>query len=315
MSVTTNPSANRIYQEFSTEFLKSLDEAPRIWPALAVEVPSSSRSTLHAFLYDSASVREWKGSRHLNEMATLVWEVINRDWEISWKFKEHQIRDDLSGIVAQAIAKARSYAAKWARHEDQLVADTIQLGTTKPCYDGQNFFSATHPIDPGGVVSGTFSNLRTAKPLTAANLMTGLSEFRQMKNPDGSPAVGPATKIKLVYEASNEWNAKQLTTLGWYGGAAAGIVAANVASVNVLQGSVDPLYNPYMNDEAGVWYLAAEADGMKPIMFQRRQGVESDEVGPGSKLYFDRKEYQIGQDARYEASYTHPQLMQRNEPT
>jgi hypothetical protein len=49
-------------------------------------------------------------------------------------------------------------------------------------------------------------------------------------------------------------------------------------------------------------------------MFQRRQGTESNELGPGSQLYFDRKEYSIGQDARYEASYTHPQLMFRFEP-
>ena len=50
------------------------------------------------------------------------------------------------------------------------------------------------------------------------------------------------------------------------------------------------------------------------IMFQRRQGVETQEIGPGSQLYFDKKEYQIGQDSRYSASYTYPQLMIRNEP-
>jgi phage major head subunit gpT-like protein len=73
--------------------------------------------------------------------------------------------------------------------------------------------------------------------------------------------------------------------------------------------------NPYMNNEPGVWYLAAEDAGLRPIMLQRRQAVESQELGPGSQRYFDRKEYSIGQDARYECSYTHPQLMLRVEPT
>jgi hypothetical protein len=47
---------------------------------------------------------------------------------------------------------------------------------------------------------------------------------------------------------------------------------------------------------------------MKPILFQRRQGVETMELGPGSQLYFDEKKIQIGMDARYQASYGLPQL-------
>jgi len=316
MGVTINPAANRIFQEFDTEFIRMLNASPRVWPAFGMEVPSTSRSSLHAWLLDEASVREFKGSRVLNEMGSITWEVINRHWEISWRFQEIQIRDDLSGLVALAIQRARGYAAKWARHEDSLVATTTQAGVSKSCYDGQNFFSASHPTDPLAIVSGTYSNYNTAKPLSHANVMAGLVQLRKIKLPDGSPWIGPETKIKLIVEASNEWAADQICNSQWLTPATAYALSGTTGpSENPLKGKLEPVLNQYMNNEAGVWYLAAEADGMRPIMFQRRQGVETDEVGPGSQLWFDKKEYFIGQDARYECSYTHPQLMQRNEPT
>lgn len=316
MSLVTNPAANRIYQEFDTEFLQMLNISPRVWQSFAMEIPSSSRSTLHAWLSDEAQVREWKGSRILNEMGTLIWEVVNRDWEISWKFREQQIKDDLAGLVALAIQRARGYAQKWARHEDTLVATTVQAGVSKACYDGQNYFSTTHPTDPLGISSGTFSNYFTAKPLNMPNLITLLQAVRSLKLPDGAPWIGPQTKLKLVHEATNEFVAKQLCESKWFTPATAYALSGTTgASENLVVGVCEPVLNTYMNNEAGVWYLSAEDAGLRPIMLQRRQGVESQEVGPGSQFYFDRKEYQIGQDARYEASYTHPQLMFRVEPS
>lgn len=315
MSVQYAAAANRIFQEFDAEFLKQLNDSPRVWSKYAMEVPSSSRSSLHAWLVDEAQVREWKGSRVLNEMGSLTWEVVNRDWELSWRFKEQQIRDDLTGLTAMAITRARGYAAKWARHEDTLLATAVQQGKNKLCYDGSNFFAASHPIDPLGLVSGTFQNLYTAKPLTPANLITVLQGMRQIKLPDGSPWIGPASKVSLMVDSSNEYVARQILQIPFLTPTTAYGVANNAGpSANVLAGVVDLIINPYLNSEAGYWYLVGQDAGMQPIMFQRRQGVESNEVGPGSQLYFDRKEYAIGQDARYEASYTHPQLMVRVEP-
>src|SRR5262245_14102212 len=123
MAVTFNPAVNRIFQQFDTEFLQALRGAPRVWPAFGIEVPSSSRSTMHAWLANSSAfVREWLGARVLNEMGTLIWEVVNRKFELSWKFSEFQLREDLSGLVAMAIQAARGNADKWAEHEDSLVA-------------------------------------------------------------------------------------------------------------------------------------------------------------------------------------------------
>jgi phage major head subunit gpT-like protein len=314
MSVVIPSAANRIFQEFSTEYIRAFDTAPRVWPEYGMEIPSSSRSTLHAWLSDQSAVREWKGSRILNEMGALTWEVVNKTFELSWKFSEYQIRDDLSGLTALAISKARGYGAKWARHEDILMAETIQAGVSSPCYDGQNFFSTAHPVDPLGLVGGTFSNYFTNKPLNAQNLITVLQQLRSYKLPDGSPWVGPGSDLFIMVDASNYETVLQLLNLDWLTTAAAGAVLGAGPSQNILKGVAKPVLNQYLNSEQGVWYIGAKVDGMAPGMFQRRQSVEADELGPGTQLYFDRKEYSIGQDARYAASYTHPQLLIRCEP-
>ena len=58
MSVNVQNSINLIFQEFNTTMLESFNAAPRVWPAYCMEVPSSSRSTLHGWLGDQATVKE-----------------------------------------------------------------------------------------------------------------------------------------------------------------------------------------------------------------------------------------------------------------
>jgi len=310
-----NAAAQQVFQEFNTTLMTAFGDTPSVWTEYGIEVPSSSLKTLHAWLVDQEQVTEWKGSRILADMGTLVWEVINRDWQIGWKFHERQIRDDLKGLTQLAIMKARSYGQKWKNHEDKLCADTVQAGVSKECYDGQYFFDTDHPVDVYGITSGTFANLFTGRGLTLANFDFGLQQLKQMKLPDGSPWVGPGSKIKLLHETTNNLRAQQLCKEAWFSPSAAfGLSGTSGASTNPFVGQAENIENQWMNDEPGVWYLAAEVYGIKPIMFQRRQDVETDEQGPGSAIYFEKKEYHIGQDARYEASYTHPQLMLRFEP-
>lgn len=315
MAVVFPAAVNRIFQEFNSTMLSQINESPAVWKSFAMEVPSSSRSTLYAWLYDQAVVREFKGGRYLNDFEAVSYELVNRNWEISWKFSEYQLRDDLSGLTAQAIQMGRTYGQKWIRHQDTLIATTIQAGKTTLCYDGQNFFSASHPTDFFGITSGTFSNLRTTSALTLANYNAACIQMLGYKLPDGSPWVGPGAKIKLMYEQSNALAAAQILNTPYLTVAAAyGLANTTGPSPTIRVLDAEPILNQYLASEAGTWYLVAEIDGQRPIIFQRRQDVEVSELGPGSDIWFDRKEYNIGQDARYAAGFSHPQLMIRNEP-
>ncbi len=315
MSVNTQAAINRIYQEFDTTLLKSFDEAPVIWPAYAMEMPSSARSTIHAWLGDQAVVREWFGKRKLNSMGTRNWEVVNRNWELSYGFDVNQIADDLSGLTAAAVMRARSDGRKWARHQDLLVAATLEAGTSKNCYDGQAFFSTSHPNDIEGITSGTFSNLLTgSNALSHAAFNTAMVQMHSYKLEDGSPMVPPGSRFNLIVPPALRLAGLQIVKEASLTPAAAyGLYGTSGASDNPFVGAATLVENAFLTSTTA-WYLTVDDAGIKPLVFQRRQGVEVNELGIGSQLYFDEKKVQIGMDARYEASYTFPQLAIRCTP-
>lgn len=312
MSVNVPAAINRIYQEFSTSVLTGIDEAPHVMTEYSMEVPSSSRSTMHAWLANQAVVREWKGKRVANSMGARTWEVINRPFELTYEFEVNQILDDLEGLVASAIMYARDGGEKWARHEDLLCANTLEQGDTKECWDGQNFFDTDHPNDIEGITSGVYSNLITGAPLAHASFNNALVRLKSYKNEDGSPMVGPGNDLKLIVPAALELAAEQIVAIKNLTPAASyGLFGTGGMSENPLYGKAKVVVNQYLSSDTD-WYLTARRGIVAPIMFQRRQGVETNEQGLNSPIYFEEKKIRIGSDARYEASYTFPQLAIKN---
>lgn len=309
VNVNINDAAKHVFQEYDQTLMSSFDEAPKIWPAYAMEVPSSSRSTLHTWLGDQAVVRERFGKRKLNSMGIRAWEIINRDWELSYSFEANQIRDDLTGLVSQAVTRASSDGRKWARHEDLLAAFTLEAGTAKNCYDGQFFFSTSHPNDIEGITAGSFSNLLTgSNALTHANFNTALVQLHSFKLEDGSPMVPPGSKLNLVVPPALRLQGIQIVKEGSLTPAASyGLYGTSGASNNPFVGAAELIENAYLTS-ATAWYLTVDDAGVKPLLFQRRQGVEVTQQGVDSPLYFDEKKLAIGMDSRYECSYSFPQL-------
>lgn len=305
-------AADRVFQEFRTDLLAARDAAPRIWPEYAMQIPSSSRSTLHAWLANQSSVREWIGPRQYKGMSTRSWEVVNKKWELSFEFSRDQIEDDLSGLSQQAVMNGRAQGVKWARHEDLYIAQTLEAGISSLCYDGQFFFDTDHPIDPDGVTSGTFDN-DLALALSHANYSTALETMMGFKNEDGSPMIMPGGLVLMVPPALAT-KAKQILEIDMLTPDAAYGVFGNLgASRNPFMGSAKVVVNPYLS-ESDRWYLLAGGEVLKPIMFQVRRPLEVSEMGPGSSIYFEEEKIRIGGSARYEVSYTLPQLALTSKP-
>jgi phage major head subunit gpT-like protein len=308
MSVNVSAASNRIFQEYNLTLLQGFAEAPLVADAYAMEVPSSSRSTLHAWLLNQATVREWLGKRVANSFGTASWEVINRNWELTFEFDVNQIEDDLEGLVASAVMAARDDGMKWAQHRDLLCAQTLEAGFTQNCFDGQFFFDTDHPVDPAGITSGTFQNLFTGAPLTHANFRQAYTQLHKFKKEDGMPMVPPGSQVSLVHPPALSLEAEQILLVkNLTASASYGLFGTGGMSENPLVGKAVPVENAYLTSDT-TWYLTVAKGNVKPIMFQRRQAVQVNEIGPGSQLFFDEKKIRIGTDARYEASFTLPQL-------
>ena len=313
MSVKLVPAANRVYQEFRTDFFKSLDAAPSLWPEYAMEMPSTSKSTLHAWLANNGSVREWLGPRRAKQMSTRSWEIVNKKYELSYAFERDQIDDDLSGLLASAIASARDQGEKWARHADTLMATVLEAGTTALCWDGQFFFDTDHPVDIDSYGStATYSNSES-NALTFANFNTAMVTLRGWKNEEGSPLV-MASGLILMVPPALALTAKQIVEIDTLTpGTAYGLFGTAGVSKNPFVGAARVVVNQFLTDTTR-WYLIASGMSMKPLVLQRRRPLELGDSGTSSDLYWKEEKIEIGGSARYNGSYGLPQLAYTSKP-
>lgn len=315
MAVNVKSSAQRrVYEEWSKTLIASREQAPSpVWKEFCVEVPSTSKSTLHGWFLNQARVRKWEGKRVYNNLSTQTWQVFNDKYELSYEFDADEIDDDVDGLVVNAVMAARNDGAKWAKHEDQLVAEALEAGTTSLCHDGQNFFDDAHPYDVDGIgTSSTFDN-DLSLALTPTNYQTAREVFLAMKGPDGLPIVDPAN-IKLVVPVTLEFTAMQILQPGNVTmGTAIGLFGTGGPSPNMHAGTAKPIVNRYLTD-ATAWYLTGQEGILMPLMFQRRTPVQRDEEDRDSEIYRAEHKVRFSGWARHKVSYTLPQLAIRSKP-
>lgn len=306
MAVNYQAALKRAFQEIQTTTIEAFDEAPTVWPEYASEMPSGSRSTIHAWLGNQANVREWLGSRIAHGLSTRTWEIVNRKWELTYKFERDQVEDDLEGLGASAVTQARGMGKKFAKHEDKLIADTLAAGTSKLCWDGQFFFDTDHPFDVDGLTSGTYSNSFTLA-LSHANYRTVLTAAESLKGEDGMPINAMGEWILMVPPALRLEGEQIVKSPYLTPAAAIGLFGTSGQSPNPYVGSARLVVNPFLTSTTR-WYLMNTGEVVKPLILQRRRPLEITETDESAMCWFEEEIYYIGGSARYAASYALPQL-------
>lgn len=310
MSVTLAPALNRFYQEVRHDLDTAFAGVERLWTLFGMEVPSASRSSIQAWLGDSPQVREFLGARQAKSLGTRSWAIVNRNWEATIELNKYDLDDDLDGTIAAAQNRAMSLGEEFAYHEDSLMAATLEAGGASACYNGQNFFSATHPIDPDNAAAGTFSNtLGAGNALAIDKFGLAKTRFQRFKRENGMPMPG-VQQLALIVPPELEVTGRQILQAEYLvPGTAFGAIGAGGASKNIFFGAAVLQVNPYLTSTTK-WYLAAVGGRMKPLIFQRRQApnlVRKDQATDDNVV--ERNVYLYAADARYNASYGLPQLM------
>jgi phage major head subunit gpT-like protein len=121
---------------------------------LAMTVRSATSEESYSWLGQNSSLREWLGDKQFNGLAVSGFTLKNKDYEHTIVVNRNDIEDDRIGVLSGAFKMMGEGAAL---HPDRLLFELIGRGTSEPCYDGQPFFSATHPV-----AKGTASNLDVA---------------------------------------------------------------------------------------------------------------------------------------------------------
>lgn len=104
----------------------------------------------------ASGMREFIGERHFDEFEVQNYTVGTKEYERSFEVPLKAYEDDNLGLYGDMPAMLAEYCREWPAEQSFAL---LKNGETSICYDGQPFFSTSHPIKKG---SGTvFSNLTT----------------------------------------------------------------------------------------------------------------------------------------------------------
>lgn len=140
------------FKGFKAVYTDAYTAAPIAWDRIAMTVPSSARDETYGWLGQFPQLREWvSGERELKSLEAFGFSIVNKRFESTVSIQRTDFADDRLGVFKPMFAEMGHTARQ---HPDELVFSLLEAGFTTPCYDGQNFFDADHPVpDEDGPVT------------------------------------------------------------------------------------------------------------------------------------------------------------------
>lgn len=154
--IITPASIQALMTTFRSEFKGGLDEAPSQYKKISMTVPSTSKSNTYGWLGKFPSMKEWVGSRTIQQMQAHGYTVNNKTYEATVGIPRDDFDDDNLGIYSPIVQEMGRSAGV---QPDELVFALLKDGFNQPCYDGQNFFDLEHPVYPSVDGSGAAVNV------------------------------------------------------------------------------------------------------------------------------------------------------------
>lgn len=216
-------------------------------------------------------------------------EITNKGWEVTLGVTHNAINDDRVGHV---LPWMRTAGERFEQHMDERVFAALDAGdgsTYGLCYDGQNFFSASH-ADPSaeyttaqgntGALALNLDNFNTTWVLAKA-FRDARGKFVNL--PYNLLIVGPALRTMAAQICDN----------------AEAYDTAN-REVNPYSGEFSYIVNPNMSSTA--WVISSTAITDRPLIFQLRQVPELT-VWDDDSVAFEGGVRYYKWYARYEVGY------------
>ena len=147
-----------LYTALNTVFNNAFQGTVPWYEKIAMTVQAATKVIDYKFLLNFPMVREWIGDRQIRSLEGYNFTLTTKDYEATVEVDRNDIEDDQLGIYNPIAAELGRAARK---HPDILIAALLSSAFTTACYDGQNFFSASHPLGTG-TASNTGGGASTA---------------------------------------------------------------------------------------------------------------------------------------------------------
>lgn len=260
---------------------------------IALAMPVTGAATVHSWLEQIKSMREWIGERNINNLKIGQVTVTNRDFENTISVKRNDIEDDQYGMFAPLIGMMGADAEEiWRKLSIEAL---VGNGTWA---DGNPFFCAARTLGASKITNAVTTALGTAA------IETALSTIRSWTLFGGEPAdVMPDC---LVCGPSLEGTAKIAIEADIVPNSGSTLAVSNVSTARMLKLRVDSrLTGTY----AGQWYITCRKGGIPATAVQKRKLPVLTRLDRDTdENVFMRGEYLYGTDCRGESFCTLPFL-------
>lgn len=140
---------------FQAAFQSGLEMAAPQSSLMAMEIPSTTKEERFGWVGKMPNAREWLGDRQIQNFSEFDYTIKNKDWELTIGVDRNAIEDDTFGVYNPLF---QEMGQSTIGHRETLLWSTLKNGFTSNAFDGQSFFSTSHPVlDVNGNVA-TYAN-------------------------------------------------------------------------------------------------------------------------------------------------------------
>jgi phage major head subunit gpT-like protein len=144
----TQPVLEALRTGFKRDFERGLSKAAPQYEAFSTPVNSTTKLETYGFLGDFPIFREWIGEKRVKSIEEKVYQLLNRDFEVTRGIHKNKIKDDNLGLYGPLV---NGWGDSAGQLMDRLAFEALQQGHVRPCFDGQNYFDTDHPVGDGVV--------------------------------------------------------------------------------------------------------------------------------------------------------------------
>ncbi len=248
----TAENMSKLFVTFNAYLQRGLGNSWQEWKKFCTEINSGSAIEKYPMTIIKGAMREWVGSRVINDIDGKTLDVTNRDFEHTEGVNRNDIEDDNIGFYSSIFTEMGISAGNlWP----ELVVQA--LTANGKWADDVPFFSSSRKIGKAkidNVVPGT---------LTVDTYETARAQMMAFRKADGT-ALGLVPDTLMV-GPTLEGVARRILK--------AEMVSENGTAVsNIHKDECEVLLNPYLTGEhANKWFLMNTRRGIKPVVVQKRK--------------------------------------------
>ncbi|MBT4815298.1 MAG: hypothetical protein HON70_06345 [Lentisphaerae bacterium] len=266
MGITEKTMA-ALFVALSAAFGEGLNTPPPVdlvEAGLVTEVTSTTASQQFPIEEAPEGFREWFGDREWKDIMAFLYEIKNRDFELSRKMKRKTLADDQHGVFATFL-KAKGW--EWPMQKYEMMIEVLQ--NQHNVYTGKKLFATNHSKGYEGTLSNKSTTALSATELDVVILAASAWKFSNGKlvRPRWTHLLhGPKLRDTVNQLVVDEWVSTATAT----DDATTTYVAGRKG--NKYHRAFVPMEIPdFVGDYDDYWALLDCSKPIKPLILQTRE--------------------------------------------